>query len=39
MLGGVEGNAGEIIGFKFFSLIVAALFVLFTLLMCINIKE
>ena len=39
MLGGVEGNAGEIVGFKYFSLIVAALFVLFTLLMCINIKE
>ena len=39
MFGGVEGNAGEIVGFKYFSLIVAALFVLFTLLMCINIKE
>ena len=39
MLGGVEGNAGEIVGFKYFSLIIAALFVLFTVLMCINIKE
>ena len=39
MIGGVEGNAAEIIGFKYFSLIVAGLFVLFTVLMCINIKE
>jgi len=39
MIGHVEGNAGEIVGFKFFSLIVAVLFVIFTLLMCINIKE
>ena len=39
MFGGVEGNAGEIVGFKYFSLIIAALFVLFTVLMCINIKE
>ena len=38
MIGGVEGNAGEIVGFKFFSLIVAVLFVIFTLLMCINVS-
>ncbi len=38
-LGGVEGNAGEIVGFKYFSLIVAALFILFTVLTCVNIKE
>ena len=39
MLGGVEGNAGEIVGFKYFSLIIAALFVLFTVFMCVSIKE
>ena len=39
LLGGVEGNAGEIVGFKYFSLIVAALFVLFTVFMCVSIKE
>ena len=39
MFGGVEGNAGEIVGFKYFSLIIAALFVLFTVFMCISIKE
>ena len=38
-LGGVEGNAGEIVGFKYFSLLVAALFILFTVLTCVNIKE
>ncbi len=36
-------NAGakavEIVGFKWFSLIVAALFILFTVLTCINVKE
>ncbi len=39
LLGGVEGNAGEIVGFKYFSLIVAILFILFTVLTCINVKE
>ena len=39
MIGGVEGNAGEIVGFKYFSLIIAALFVLFTVFMCVSIKE
>ncbi len=39
MFGGVEGNAGEIVGFKYFSLIIAALFVLFTVFMCVSIKE
>ncbi len=38
-----DANAGakaiEVVGFKWFSLIVAALFVVFTILTCINIKE
>ncbi len=38
-LGGVEGNAGEIVGFKYFALIVAVLFILFTVLTCVNVKE
>ena len=38
-LGGVEGNAGEIVGFKWFALIVAVLFILFTVLTCVNVKE
>ena len=42
-LGGAFGGTGpkeiEIIGFKWFSLIVAVLFVLFTVLTCVNIKE
>ena len=39
MFGGLEGNAGQIVGFKYFSLIVAILFILFTVLTCVNIKE
>ncbi|MGI6265189.1 MAG: glycoside-pentoside-hexuronide (GPH):cation symporter [Acutalibacteraceae bacterium] len=45
MLGGMfaDANAGaqqiEIVGFQYFSLIVAILFVLFTVLTCINVKE
>ena len=39
LLGGMEGNAGEIIGFKYFALIVAALFIVFTVLTCVNVKE
>ena len=38
-IGNAEGNAAEIIGFKWFALIIAGLFVLFTLLTCINVKE
>ena len=37
--GGSNAREIEMIGFKYFSLIVAALFILFTLLTCINIKE
>ena len=32
-------KAVEVVGFKYFSLIVAALFILFTVLTCVNIKE
>ena len=39
MFGGLEGNAGQIVGFKWFSLIVAVLFILFTVLTCLNVKE
>ena len=39
LLGGMEGNAGEIIGFKYFALIVAVLFIVFTVLTCVNVKE
>ncbi len=39
MMGGLEGNAGQIVGFKWFSLIVAILFILFTVLTCVNVKE
>ncbi len=39
MFGGLEGNAGQIVGFKWFSLIVAVLFILFTVLTCVNVKE
>ncbi|MBQ2062772.1 MAG: MFS transporter [Oscillospiraceae bacterium] len=39
LLGGVEGNAGEIVGFKWFALIVAVLFIIFTVLTCVNVKE
>lgn len=37
--GGTNAREIEIIGFKYFSLIVAVLFVVFTLIMCINVKE
>ena len=37
--GGSNAREIEIIGFKYFSLIVAVLFVVFTLIMCINVKE
>ena len=37
--GGANAREIEIIGFKYFSLIVAVLFVVFTLIMCINVKE
>lgn len=39
MFGGETAKEIEIVGFKWFSLIVAVLFVLFTVLACINIKE
>jgi len=39
MLGGTASQEVEIIGFKYFSLIVAVLFVLFTILTCVNVKE
>lgn len=38
-LGGANAREIEIIGFKYFSLVVAALFVVFTLIMCVNVKE
>ena len=44
-LGGIFAGASagakaiEVIGFKWFSLIVAALFIIFTILTCINVKE
>jgi len=37
--GGTNAREIEIIGFKYFSLGVAILFVVFTLIMCINVKE
>ena len=37
--GGANAKEIEIIGFKWFSLIVAVLFVVFTVLTCINVKE
>ena len=37
--GGSNAREIEIIGFKWFSLIVAVLFVVFTIIMCINVKE
>ena len=37
--GGANAREIEIIGFTYFSLIVAVLFVVFTLIMCINVKE
>ena len=43
VLGGMFGGQGakgiEIVGFKWFSLIVAVLFILFTVLTCVNVKE
>lgn len=38
-LGGANAREIEIIGFKYFSLVIAALFVVFTLIMCVNVKE
>lgn len=38
-LGGQTGKEIEIIGFKWFSLIVAVVFIIFTILTCINVKE
>jgi melibiose permease len=38
-LGGGSGRENEILGFKWFSLIVAVLFVGFTVLTCVNVKE
>jgi len=37
--GGQTKNQIEVIGYKYFTLIVAVLFILFTVIMCINIKE
>ncbi|MBE7007649.1 MAG: sugar:sodium symporter [Ruminococcaceae bacterium] len=37
--GGANAREIEIIGFKYFSLIVAVLFVVFTVIMCVNVKE
>ena len=37
--GGANAREIEILGFKYFSLIVAVLFVVFTLIMCVNVKE
>ena len=37
--GGANAREIEILGFKYFSLIVAVLFVVFTLIMCFNVKE
>ena len=43
MLGSMFGGQGaigiEIVGFKYFALIVAVLFILFTVLTCVNVKE
>ena len=38
-LGGANAREIEIIGFKYFALIVAAIFVLFTLITCLSIRE
>lgn len=37
--GGANAREIEIVGFKYFSLIVAVLFVVFTIIMCVNVKE
>ncbi|MBQ9648517.1 MAG: MFS transporter [Oscillospiraceae bacterium] len=37
--GGTNARMIEIIGFKYFSLVIAALFVLFTVITCVNVKE
>ena len=37
--GGADPQMVEIVGFKWFSLIVAALFIIFTVLTCVNVKE
>ncbi len=37
--GGANAREIEILGFKYFSLIVAVLFVVFTLIMCLSVKE
>ena len=37
--GGANAREIEILGFQYFSLIVAVLFVVFTLIMCVNVKE
>ena len=37
--GGTDAKSIEIVGFKYFSLIVALLFILFMVLTCINVKE
>ena len=41
MFAGADAGAKavEIVGFKYFSLIIAALFILFTVLTCVNVKE
>jgi len=39
MFGGQGAKGIEIVGFKWFSMIVAILFILFTILTCVNIKE
>ena len=41
MFGGADAGARmlEIVGFKYFALIVAVLFILFTILTCVNVKE
>ena len=41
MFGGADANAKtvELVGFKWFALVVAVLFILFTVLTCINVKE
>ena len=39
MFGGQGAKGIEIVGFKYFALIVAILFILFTVLTCINVKE
>ena len=39
MFGGANAREIEILGFKYFSLIIAALFIVFTLITCLNVKE